>query len=230
MSHSDIDLRACEEDMATLAYEIDQLRAELAAAREEIALQVIERDELKFVIQKRNEELAALRQQAEEPVAWMLPDSYGGNFITHKRKQQDLYRNDALFTVPLYLAPPAAAPASDEKEVFRKVLARLRNCISDYGGHGNPGCPDRVEAYLAMATADALLASALPAAGPTWQPISTAPKDGSEFLMRFVGRRPYITGVKWHQGCFVQLSDYSPVESRTATHWMPLPAAPETEK
>jgi len=37
------------------------------------------------------------------------------------------------------------------------ALRRLRNSISDYGGHGNPGCPDRSEAYLAMAEADALL-------------------------------------------------------------------------
>ena len=60
----------------------------------------------------------------------------------------------------------------------------------------------------------------------TWQPIETAPKDGTEILMRFVGRRPYVTGVKWHVGCFVQLSDYSPTAVKEATHWMPIPTGP----
>ena len=38
-----------------------------------------------------------------------------------------------------------------------RALVRLRAAISDYGGHGNPGCPDRAEAYCAMDEADAAI-------------------------------------------------------------------------
>lgn len=38
-------------------------------------------------------------------------------------------------------------------------LVRLRAAVSTYGGHGNPGCPDRVEGLLALEQADAALAT-----------------------------------------------------------------------
>lgn len=60
-----------------------------------------------------------------------------------------------------------------------------------------------------------------------WQPIKTAPKDGKQILMRFVGNKLYVTGVYWRGGCFIQVSDHSPVEIKTATHWMHLPEPPK---
>jgi hypothetical protein len=63
-----------------------------------------------------------------------------------------------------------------------------------------------------------------------WRPIESAPKDGAMFLMQFNGRRPYVTGVVYRPeySCFVQASDYSPVEIKTATGWM-LAAAPQPD-
>lgn len=59
-------------------------------------------------------------------------------------------------------APDQIRDLRDENERLRSALLRLRGCIDDYGGHGNPGCPDRVEAYLAMAEVDALLTPNVP--------------------------------------------------------------------
>lgn len=36
----------------------------------------------------------------------------------------------------------------------------LLECIDTYGGHGNPGCPDRAAAYLALEQAEKAIAKA----------------------------------------------------------------------
>lgn len=51
------------------------------------------------------------------------------------------------------------AQAAATIEAQRAALARLRAAVSTYGGHGNPGCPDRVEGLLALEQADAALAT-----------------------------------------------------------------------
>jgi len=69
-----------------------------------------------------------------------------------------------------------------------------------------------------------------------WQPIETAPKDGTKFLAgRFVKKCPYdanghIAVDRWHErakgdhynGLGSFNGNYWP-----ATHWMPLPQPPE---
>jgi hypothetical protein len=67
-----------------------------------------------------------------------------------------------------------------------------------------------------------------------WQPIETAPRDGTEFLTYAPGnahayynfdRRPALVISKWKEGRLWQnRPDNMP------THWMPLPAAPKGEK
>jgi len=83
---------------------------------------------------------------------------------------------------------------------------------------------------------------AIAALKPTWQPIETAPRDGSRMLLFFpppneyfkttveVGRwnddqyakrpRPYFTGDMERTFGVSRYRDYQP------THWMPLPAPP----
>lgn len=62
-----------------------------------------------------------------------------------------------------------------------------------------------------------------------WQPIETAPKDGSEFLATY-GRQGWVMLiVKWNALHKFWQTKGEPVAgfSSNATHWMPLPEAPK---
>lgn len=60
-----------------------------------------------------------------------------------------------------------------------------------------------------------------------WQPIETAPKDGTYILIMTVTGRNYVVAydstfsIPWRVMFDVGISEFVP------THWMPLPAAPE---
>lgn len=62
-----------------------------------------------------------------------------------------------------------------------------------------------------------------------WQPIETAPKDGTQILGYTVW--PALTAVRWAQESFYYgrpgwEDEFSNVEWQP-THWMPLPPPPE---
>ena len=66
-----------------------------------------------------------------------------------------------------------------------------------------------------------------------WQPIDSAPKDGTQILTVTNGRggRPYIAVTGWPVGwtgkwptAYMALAD-----GAEPTHWMPLPPPPTTE-
>lgn len=108
--------------------------------------------------------------------------------------------------------------------------------------------------YSKSARAIRALSPAEPAQGEQWQPIETAPKDGTWI----VAVRPKCTFGRWDRVVIVCWSDdfkkwiwpdsqfdvyaddineaddegrytYDPFQSDQFTHWMPLPAAPTTE-
>ena len=72
-----------------------------------------------------------------------------------------------------------------------------------------------------------------------WQPIKTAPKDEANSFLVFVPvTKPVedwdvIIQVSWFQGCLYPDSKQACIDLEdaitTATHWMPLPAAPDTQ-
>jgi hypothetical protein len=72
-----------------------------------------------------------------------------------------------------------------------------------------------------------------------WQPIGTAPKDGTEILLGYGGRvRPYGNG-DYGDRAYVTARKFKPTQwgegwgvepFETPTHWRPLPAAPEAPK
>lgn len=78
---------------------------------------------------------------------------------------------------------------------------------------------------------DALEAALARAEGAGWQPIETAPKDGTRILVWIGDDFPMVA--KWKESKYG--SWWNPCEDLIAdvlgacapTHWMPLPAAPE---
>lgn len=75
-------------------------------------------------------------------------------------------------------------------------------------------------------------------AGDAWQPIETAPKNGSEVLLwlptpynRMEKVRWFDLWENWQLGDFPDDSDeYCGIGSAVPTHWMPLPPAPTTTR
>ena len=69
----------------------------------------------------------------------------------------------------------------------------------------------------------------------TWQPIETAPRDGSEFLAVVEVKNLY--GLRWHERRVIWVDEETGDLSEDCdfgwslddyTHWMPLPDAPTT--
>jgi hypothetical protein len=63
----------------------------------------------------------------------------------------------------------------------------------------------------------------------TWQPIESAPKDGTRFIASLVcassGKRWVAADVSWHRNHWCSDGD----GCVDATHWQPLPEPPEPD-
>ena len=96
-------------------------------------------------------------------------------------------------------------------------------------GMEHAGIPTHAVARAARAPADSVTA---PAGGANWQDISTAPKDGTQFVA--VGNdyglysEPQHTCIaQWFRGCWMEVSEWNEdSELKYLTHWMPLPPLP----
>lgn len=99
----------------------------------------------------------------------------------------------------------------------------------DADGDLNPRgyTPDEMEAYAAARVAEAMEASG-------WQPIATAPRDGTEFQTWLGFWEPRCrfkpdteTLEIWGRADY-DMDDWVTVPHLTATHWRPLPEPPNT--
>jgi hypothetical protein len=130
----------------------------------------------------------------------------------------------------------------DEKIMERRLqgvalLLKCSKCGADRSKEpcGNPqNCAMRGHAYIDGRTAGA---------APTWQPIETAPKDGSAVLLSradaggsWIGKYypVYTSGYRPDNPWFSLMlnRDYlpKPLKSSAPTHWAPLPAAPSPQQ
>lgn len=110
------------------------------------------------------------------------------------------------------------------------------NCSSASGEEGKISicfeCPDGCSVSKAMPTHDEAV-GAWNARRIFWQPIASAPKDGTEILAFAVcDGKPVIDVTWWRQEKdkkgFVRWGEFNSTYW-PATHWMPLPPAPEAQ-
>lgn len=125
----------------------------------------------------------------------------------------------------------AQAPAN-----LLAAAASLKEMIEVYGSdddHGPIPIMDRAKAALAGITAEAFDAAQAPASNG-WQPIETAPRDGTHILLLdevsgWIGSGNVSPVNRSYWGEWDQ-KGYGAMFPHQPTHWRPLPAPPETDR
>ena len=175
-------------------------------------------EDIRYILNAMRPEAAL---SAAEPVAWVYaPDLAKGSGGFGKEKGIVVMSLDGEWInvdTPLYAAPPAPSVAV-------KALQMADETFRDLGWH------DKYEATTAALAA--LSAQVQDVAG--WQPIETAPKDGTIILL-FGGAYHPFPGY-WELRRFnptrpwVSVVNESRLYEHVPTHWMPLPAAPAKQE
>ncbi|WP_334154762.1 DUF551 domain-containing protein [Agrobacterium pusense] len=159
----------------------------------------------KAIIRKAAEAIWAIRREEEDRCDMSLDDMGGEESSVWQEAK-------AALEAALSAAKPQPAPS-----VSVKALQMADETFRDLGWH------DKYEATTAALAA--LSAQVQDVAG--WQPIETAPKDGSEILALW--KRSQIQsngyGVVWFEDGSWRKFDYECLVS-DPTHWMPLPSVP----
>lgn len=183
-----------------------------------------------------------------EPVAWMITETKTSGskcwkVVEHEYQAHEEARSwsnllDSVKVIPVYAAPPAPSVAvkaltlDDLKQYFASL---------DAGDIGWSDMPTALYTYLLMdgyisedgarqEVRSALSAQVQDVAG--WQPIETAPKDGTRLLLMwepFSGMSEHVELGKWNvRNGWV--NTYGHAFSGSPTHFMPLPAAPAKQE
>jgi len=148
------------------------------------------------------------------------------------RHHNDAYDLIEDLTKALQSARPSPPPAGWVKDFRdwviqeREAERRLAEKTTAENRAIHVGRASECTDVMAMLDSFVEAASPPPATPQEWQPIETAPKDGTSFLAAspassvFLGHwaNGLVDGASW--------TDDGGYESRHATHWMPLPAAP----
>ena len=164
----------------------------------------------KAIIRKAAEAIWAIRREEEDRCDMSLDDMGGEESSVWQEAK-------AALEAALSAAKPQPAPS-----VSVKALQMADETFRDLGWH------DKYEATTAALAA--LSAQVQDVAG--WQPIETAPKDGTRLLLMwepFSGMSEHVELGKWNvRNGWV--NTYGHAFSGSPTHFMPLPAAPAKQE
>lgn len=107
-------------------------------------------------------------------------------------------------------------------DALRAICIEFRDAMQAFANDGRPKNWQRYQ--VAEAQFNAALAAQPVQATESWQPIETAPKDGTRLLLHYAPRRLTKVG-KWDAGsCYWSADQW--LHEKAPTHWMPLPAPP----
>ena len=116
----------------------------------------------------------------------------------------------------LALTATAPQPSGTDRERIARIIC------ADWDREGDifDGMTDG-DKYFYLETADRILALT---ATPTWRPIETAPKDGTQVLLSGVGLKRWVSTGHYLKGHW--WDDDGPGWLAKVDYWMPLPEPP----
>lgn len=174
--------------------------------------------------------------QEVEAVAY-APRGFTGEGYVYA-KQDDAGRSP----VPLYASPPSPHSTVDADAAIERCAALIEESIIKDTSGGKVLAPrqdgncDGLHYATAIRALKAKSPSSDRAASEGWQPIETAPKDGTKILLCLTGYQPvvgYLDGERWeYQDCgdFAEEDHWFAWQELTGEwfpdNWMPLPAPP----
>ena len=107
-----------------------------------------------------------------------------------------------------------------------EVLEQAIEAFSEYTTPGTFGGRVPIEGALIAKLRAALAAQPTAPVVPQWQPIETAPKDGTVILVVIPTSYPVIQAAVWDKPFNCWIAGGYMRKTIPLTHWMPLPAAP----
>lgn len=179
-----------------------------------------------------------IRGTTAVPLVTIKPDGaieYGPNYTPDEAARTFWQAMSAYSPVRAALSPPGGVVQQPPADPVRETIAVRFDILHAYaatrGLEYNELCRT-VRDAIADGSRAALSAPQQPSIGG-WQPIETAPKDGSRVLLYHSGfKHPFYKRdlkARWWVDWWDERAWYQTAPDAQPTHWMPLPAAPNSE-
>lgn len=162
-------------------------------------------------------------------------DCFNTWFMSLPERRQDVFRKDMwLFAYAAYQAGRASLPLPGAQEAVAPLPTVVQEPVAWTMLSENGNIRLWSQKPLPHPDARPLYAAPVPAVPAGWQPIETAPKDGTEIILRRgirVGAAAWFhwPATEFHEagaGWSIGFDGDSWDDEKAPTHWLPLPPSP----